>query len=112
LGRFPNIGKWGDRPVEIAGAVSQGLTDGSQASTLKKLTICYQYKPKETPMKVRINKQCMGDRNCNKLCPEVFGYDEDQLLAIVKFDEIPEKYHDLVRQAAQECVPQAIEIEE
>jgi ferredoxin len=63
-------------------------------------------------MKVRINKQCMGDRNCNKLCPEVFGYDEDQLLAIVKFDEIPEKYHDIVRQAAQECVPQAIEIEE
>ncbi len=31
-------------------------------------------------MKVRINSQCMGDRNCNKLCPEVFEYDEDQLL--------------------------------
>jgi ferredoxin len=41
-------------------------------------------------MKVRINKQCMGDRNCNKLCPEVFEYDEDQLLAMVKFDLIPE----------------------
>ena len=41
-------------------------------------------------MKVRINSQCMGDRNCNKLCPEVFEYDEDQLLSIVKFDEIPE----------------------
>lgn len=52
----------------------------------------------------------MGDRNCNKLCPEVFEYDEDQLLSIVKFDEIPEKYHDLVRQAAAECVPEAIEI--
>jgi ferredoxin len=63
-------------------------------------------------MKVRINSQCMGDRNCNKLCPEVFEYDEDQLLSIVKFDEIPEKYHDLVRQAAAECVPVAIEIEE
>ena len=61
-------------------------------------------------MKVRINSQCMGDRNCNNLCPEVFEYDEDQLLSIVKFDEIPEKYHDLVRQAAQECVPVAIEI--
>jgi ferredoxin len=54
----------------------------------------------------------MGDRNCNNLCPEVFEYDEDQLLSIVKFDEIPEKYQDLVRQAAEECVPQAIEIEE
>ena len=63
-------------------------------------------------MKARINSQCMGDRNCNKLCPEVFDYDEDQLIAIVKFDEIPEQYHDLVRQAAQECVPVAIEIEE
>ena len=69
-------------------------------------------KSKEVSMKVTINKQCMGDRNCNKLCPEVFEYDEDQLLSIVKFDEIPEKYHDLVRQAARECVPVAIEIEE
>ena len=41
-----------------------------------------------------------------------FGDDEDQLLSIVKFDEIPEQYHDLVRQAAAECVPVAIEIEE
>ena len=63
-------------------------------------------------MKVRINSRCMGDRNCRKLCPEVFAYDEDQLLAIVKFDDIPEKYHDLVRRAARECVPEAIEIEE
>jgi len=54
----------------------------------------------------------MGDRNCNMLCPEVFEYDEDQLLSIVKFDEIPEQYKDLVRQAAEECVPEAIEIEE
>jgi ferredoxin len=68
--------------------------------------------PKEDSMKVRINKQCMGDRNCHKLCPEVFEYDEDQLLAIVKFDVIPEQYHELVRRAARECVPQAIEIEE
>jgi ferredoxin len=65
---------------------------------------------KEDLMKVRINRQCMGDRNCNKLCPEVFEYDEDQLLSIVKFDEIPEQYQDLVRQAAAECVPEAIEI--
>ncbi|NNF97820.1 MAG: ferredoxin [Desulfobacteraceae bacterium] len=63
-------------------------------------------------MKVRIASQCMGDRNCNQLCPEVFEYDEDQLLSIVKFDEIPEKYHEIVRQAARECVPEAIIIEE
>jgi ferredoxin len=63
-------------------------------------------------MKVKITEQCMGDRNCNKLCPEVFEYDEDQLLSVVKFDEIPAQYEALVRQAAQECGADAIIIEE
>lgn len=63
-------------------------------------------------MKARITSQCMGDRNCNILCPEVFQYDEDQLLSIVQFDEIPEQYEAVVRQAAQECGADAIEIEE
>lgn len=61
-------------------------------------------------MKVLINRQCMGDRNCNKLCPEVFEYDEDQMLSIVKFDLIPAKFHKMVRRAAKECAPGAIEI--
>ena len=54
----------------------------------------------------------MGDRNCNHLCPEVFQYDEDQLVSRVLLDEIPEKYQDLVRQAARECAPGAIIVEE
>ena len=54
----------------------------------------------------------MGDRNCNKLCPEVFEYDEDKLLSIVKFDDIPEHLKDVVRQAATECGADAIEVEE
>ena len=61
-------------------------------------------------MKVKVNSQCMGDRNCNNLCPEVFEYDEDQLQSIVKFDTIPEKYEDVVRQAVSECGADAIEI--
>lgn len=61
-------------------------------------------------MKVVISKMCMGDRNCNELCPEVFEYDEDQLMSIVKFDEIPEQYHEVVRRAAAECGAEAIEI--
>ena len=61
-------------------------------------------------MKVIISNQCMGDRNCNDLCPEVFEYNEGELKSIVKMDEIPEKYHDLVRQAADECGANAIEI--
>ena len=63
-------------------------------------------------MKARITEQCMGDRNCNILCPEVFQYDEDQLLSVVQFDDIPEKYEDVVRRAAKECGADAIEIEE
>ncbi len=54
----------------------------------------------------------MGDRNCNILCPEVFAYDEDQLMTAVKFDEIPKEYKDLVRRAADECGANAIEIED
>jgi ferredoxin len=61
-------------------------------------------------MKAIISSQCMGDRNCNELCPEVFEYDEGELKSIVKMDEIPEKYYDLVRQAADECGANAIEI--
>lgn len=63
-------------------------------------------------MKARITSQCMGDRNCNNLCPEVFEFDEDQLLSIVKFDVIPEKYEDVVRRAAVECGADAIQIDE
>jgi ferredoxin len=63
-------------------------------------------------MKVTITENCMGDRRCNDLCPEVFEYDEDQLKSMVKFDKIPEKYHEIVRQAAEECGADAIIIEE
>ncbi len=63
-------------------------------------------------MKVVITEQCMGDRNCNKLCPEIFEYDEDQLLSIVKMDEIPEHLKEVVLQAARECGADAIEIHE
>jgi ferredoxin len=63
-------------------------------------------------MKVKITSQCMGDRNCNNLCPEIFEYDEDQLLSTVKLDPIPEHLEDCVRQAADECGADAIIIEE
>ena len=63
-------------------------------------------------MKAIITKLCMGDRNCNNLCPEVFEYDEDELKSIVKFDEIPEQFKEIVQRAADECGADAIEIEE
>ena len=64
-------------------------------------------------MKVKIDYDlCMGDRNCNKVCPEVFEYDEDQMISRVLVDEIPERLQDLVRKAAEECAPKAIIVEE
>ena len=54
----------------------------------------------------------MGDRNCNKVCPKVFQYDEDQMISRVILEEIPKNLQSLVRKAAKECVPEAIIIEE
>jgi ferredoxin len=54
----------------------------------------------------------MGDRNCNKVCPEVFQYDDDQLISRVLVDEVPSNLESAVRQAAEECAPGAILIEE
>ena len=62
-------------------------------------------------MKAKVTEDCMGDRHCNNLCPEVFEYDEDELKSIVKFDEIPDQYKELVEKAAAECGAKAIEIE-
>jgi ferredoxin len=54
----------------------------------------------------------MGDRNCNKVCPQVFQYDEDQLISRVLVDEVPEELEDLVVKAARECAPGAIIVQE
>ena len=63
-------------------------------------------------MKVSVDKElCMGDRNCNMLCPEVFKYDEDELMSIVLLDEIPEKFADKINQAIDECPAVAITID-
>ncbi|MFY9707431.1 MAG: ferredoxin [Desulfobacterales bacterium] len=64
-------------------------------------------------MKVKIDYDlCMGDRNCNKVCPDVFQYDEDQLLSTVLVDVVPPDLEDAVRKAARECAPGAIIVEE
>ena len=63
-------------------------------------------------MKVRIDYDlCMGDRNCNKVCPEVFEYDEDQMISRILVDEVPEHLQALVQKAADECAPKAIIVE-
>jgi ferredoxin len=64
-------------------------------------------------MKVRIDYDlCMGDRNCNTVCPDVFEYDEDQMISRVLVDEVPAHLEARVRKAAEECAPGAIIVEE
>jgi ferredoxin len=64
-------------------------------------------------MRVKIDyESCMGDRNCNDLCPEVFQYDEEKLVSHVLVDKVPTHLEDVVRQAAAECAGEAIIIEE
>jgi ferredoxin len=64
-------------------------------------------------MRVRIDYDlCMGDRNCNKVCPEVFEYDEDKMISRVLVETVPPDLEYLVRKAAQECAPGAIIVEE
>jgi ferredoxin len=64
-------------------------------------------------MKVKIDEEsCMGDRNCNELCPEVFKYDEERLASYILVDVVPKHLEDVVRQAADECAGDAIVIEE
>jgi ferredoxin len=64
-------------------------------------------------MKVKIDYDlCMGDRNCNKVCPEVFQYDEDKLISRVLVEVVPTNLEEAVRKAARECAPGAIVVEE
>ncbi len=57
-------------------------------------------------------KFCMGDRNCNLVCPEVFRYDENTLMSTVIQDPVPKHLEDKVQKAAFECGAKAISIEE
>ena len=64
-------------------------------------------------MKVRIDyDQCMGDSNCHKLCPDVFGYDDDKLQGVVLQEDVPAEFEAKVRQAAAECNTRAVIVED
>ena len=62
-------------------------------------------------MKVKIDKDvCVGDGTCAEMCPEVFEMEDD--LAVVKLDKIPTELEEKVKEAANDCVVEAIIIEE
>jgi ferredoxin len=63
-------------------------------------------------MRVKIDKVlCIGCEACIDICPEVMEMQDD--LAFTKIeDDIPEDLEDAVREAAEACPSQAIEIED
>jgi ferredoxin len=64
-------------------------------------------------MRISIDSElCMGDRNCNDLCPEVFQYDEEELVSNVLMEVIPAHLEEIVRRCAEECAAGAITITE
>ena len=62
-------------------------------------------------MKVTIDEDlCTGCALCEETAPDVFEMPEE--IAKVKVDVVPADSEDLVRQAAEECPVECIEIEE
>ena len=64
-------------------------------------------------MKVRIDYGiCMGERNCFRVCPEVFGFDEDRLQGKVLVEVVPRQLETKAREAAEACGVKAIAVED
>ncbi len=62
-------------------------------------------------MKVRIDPEaCVGDGTCVEVCPGVFEMAGE--IARVKMENVPEELQASCREAADECVVEAIIIEE
>ena len=63
-------------------------------------------------MRIRIDKDlCIGCEACIDICPEVLEMQDDLAIAKIE-DDIPEDLEDAIREAAEACPSQAIEIEE
>jgi len=62
-------------------------------------------------MKLLIDAEaCVGDGTCVEVCPEVFEMSGE--VARVRMEEVPEELQEKCREAAAECVVEAIIIEE
>jgi len=63
-------------------------------------------------MKVNVDPDlCNGCGPCVDICPEAFDLNEEGI-AMVKMDQIPDELQQLCRQAADSCPTEAISIEE
>jgi ferredoxin len=60
-------------------------------------------------MKVCINDECTGCELCVDTCPEIFEMSGD--VAVAKVTDVPADKEDCVRDAADGCPVEAIEVE-
>ncbi|HED24687.1 MAG TPA: ferredoxin [Firmicutes bacterium] len=61
-------------------------------------------------MEVKVNDDCSACGICEDICPEVFELGDEK--AEVKVNPVPEEHAEKVREAAEECPTEAIEISE
>jgi ferredoxin len=61
-------------------------------------------------MKVTVDEEtCIGCGLCAETCAEVFEMKDDK--AVVKLDDVPDDLADTVREAADECPVEAIQVD-
>jgi ferredoxin len=61
-------------------------------------------------MEVRVNDECSACGICEDICPEVFELGDEK--AETKVNPVPAGLEEKVREAAEECPVEAIEISE
>ncbi len=59
-------------------------------------------------MEVKVNEDCSACGICEDICPEVFELGDE--IAEIKTNPIPAEYEEKVREAAEECPTESIEV--
>lgn len=59
-------------------------------------------------MEIKVNDDCTACGICEDICPEVFELGDE--IAEVKLNPVPAEYEAKVREAAEECPTESIEI--
>ncbi len=59
-------------------------------------------------MEVKVNDDCSACGICEDICPDVFELGDE--IAEVKVSPVPAEHEESVREAAEECPVEAIEI--
>ncbi len=59
-------------------------------------------------MEINVNDDCSACGICEDICPDVFELGDEK--AEVKVNPVPAEFEDSVREAAEECPTESIEI--